>query len=476
MGMSLPMKVGFKKLLIASVTLLNALFLPQPRVLAILRAFPGAEGAGAFATGGRGGVVYHVTSLADSGNGTLRSGIENASGPTTIVFDISGTIALQSQLVIRKPNITIAGQTAPGSGITVTGDVFSVSSSSSNHTQADNTIIRYMRFRNGQPAVNQKDAFNITAGRNVIVDHVSASWGGDENLSVTKSADNVTVQWSFNTEALNANNHGYGSLIAPETQGARYTFHHNLYANDAGRIPRAGSRNFATDFVFDYRNNVAYNWGTQGNWGGWAVVGGNPNEETVDFNFINNYYIAGPNTISSFYQNTALSSNFVTSRIHQSGNKIDSNRNGMLDGTDTGWNMIRGAYTQRPTPFPIFPLYAVTTETADEAYNSVLNEGGANFPARDAVDLRVIAGVLNQTGRIISDESGVGGLPMLPVVIRPTGFDIDSDGMPNAWEIAQGLNPNNASDRNGIGAGGYTNLEIYLNSLVAVPEPGRSCC
>ena len=168
-----------------------------------------------------------------------------------------------------------------------------------------------MRFRVAtDPVSNSKDSFSISGGSNIMVDHVSSSWGSDENLSVTGKANNVTVQWSLISEALNGNSHGYGSLIAPETQGTRITFHHNLYANNDGRIPRAGSRLFATDFVFDYRNNVAYNWGGQGDWGGWAVVGGNPNEETLDENFINNYYIAGPSTPSTTARTTAVSSNF----------------------------------------------------------------------------------------------------------------------------------------------------------------------
>ncbi|MEZ6071265.1 MAG: hypothetical protein R3C10_13580 [Pirellulales bacterium] len=464
-------KFGTRLATVALVVIFSTLMLAHDGVATELLAFPGAEGAGAYATGGRGGSVYHVTSLADNGDGTLRRGIENANGPTTIVFDVSGTIELQSKLVIRKPNITIAGQTAPGSGVTVSGNVFSVGSSESNHTQADNTIIRYMRFRNGQPAANQIDTFSITGGNNVIIDHVSASWGSDENLSVTKGSNYVTVQWSLITEGLDARGHGYGSLIAPENPGTRYTFHHNLYANNSGRIPRAGSRDYARDFLFDFRNNVAYNWGGAGDWGGWAVVGGDPNEERVDFNFINNYYVAGPNTPVTFYSQTALSSNYRTSRIFQSGNKIDSNHNGVLDGIDTGWDMIRGSYSQLSSPLAVDPMFAVVTETADEAYYSVLRGSGATFPVRDEVDQRVIAGVLDQSGRIIREAADVGGLPTFPFVMRPLDFDTDGDGMPGYWEMEHGLDPDDPDDRNDIGKGGYTNLEIYLNSLVAVPEP-----
>lgn len=440
--------------------------------LAVLVAFPGAEGAGAYASGGRGGDVYHVTSLADSGPGTLREGVNTASGPRTIVFDIGGTINLASRITVNSPNITLAGQTAPGNGICV--------ANFRSRIQLDNTIVRYMRFRLGSDPVSAPDdSLTISGGNNIMIDHVSVSWGSDENLSISNSANNVTVQWSLISEGLNADGHGYGSLIAPTLPGTRYTFHHNLYANHLGRVPRAGSRDFAQDFVFDYRNNVNYNWGTSGDWGAWGVVGGNPNEEYLDENFINNYSIAGPNSNSIFnsmYRNTAVSSNFATSRFYQSGNLIDSDRDGTLDGTNTGWGMFRGTYTQMTMPFPIDPAKAVTTESAANAYASVMKNVGATFPVRDAVDTRVIAGVMNQTGRIINTMADIGNFPTsaYPTVSRPAGFDTDQDGMPNTWEESNGLDPNNAADRNltTLSALGYTNLEMYLNNLVALPASG----
>lgn len=444
---------------------------------AVLPAFPGAEGAGAYATGGRGGEVYHVTSLADSGPGTLRTGVIGSTVPRTIVFDVGGTINLLSPMEIRAPNLTIAGQTAPGNGICITGD--RVSLASANGFVPNNVVVRYMRFRNGSDPINDADdSFSMNAGNTIMIDHVSASWGSDENLSITGSANNVTVQWSMITEALNGDNHGYGSLIAPETQGVRITLHHNLYANDDGRTPRAGTRLYASDFVFDYRNNVNYNWGTRGDWGGWGVVGGgSDNEETLDENFINNYSIAGPNTTTTTTRNTAISSNFATSRFYQSGNLIDSNRNGAVDGSNTEWSMFRGTYTKMTSPFPIADDKAVTTESAADAYANVLNNAGANFPVRDTVDTRVIAGVRNQTGTIPNNMSSIGGFPTAayPTTTRPTGYDTDLDGMPNAWELLQGLDPNSAADRNFISPSGYTNLEVFLNSLVtSVPEPATA--
>lgn len=463
---------GCRRSALACVLALLATCFFADNGLAVLVAFPGAEGAGAFATGGRGGDVYHVTSLADSGPGTLREGVNTGSGPRTIVFDIGGTINLTSRLNINHSDITIAGQTAPGNGICV--------ANYRTRILFNNTVVRYMRFRLGSDPINAPDdALSITNGTNIMIDHVSASWGSDENLSVTSGAYNVTVQWSLISEGLNADGHGYGSLIAPEIPGTRYTFHHNLYANHLGRVPRAGSRQYAQDFVFDYRNNVNYNWGTSGDWGAWGVVGGDPNEEYLDENFINNYSIAGPNSNSIFnsmYRNTAVSSNFATSRFYQSGNLIDSDRDGTLDGTNTGWGMFRGTYTQMTTPFPIDPAKAVTTESAANAYASVMKNVGANFPVRDAVDTRVIAGVMNQTGRIINTMADIGNFPTsaYPTVSRPAGFDTDQDGMPNTWEDMNGLDPNNAADRNltTLSALGYTNLETYLNNLIALPASG----
>ena len=171
-----------------------------------------------------------------------------------------------------------------------------------------------------------------------------------------------------------------------------------------------------------------------------------------------------------------MSSNFATSRFYQSGNLIDSDRDGTLDGTNTEWGMFHGTYTQMPSAFPIDPTKAVTTESAASAYASILKNVGANFPVRDAVDTRVIAGVANQTGRIINTMSDIGGFPTsaYPTISRPAGFDTDQDGMPDAWEAMNGLDPNNAADRNltTLSALGYTNLEMYLNNLVAMPASG----
>ena len=428
-----------------------------------IRAFPGAEGAGAYATGGRGGGVYHVTNLADEdggGNaipGSLRFGINSATGPRTIVFDVAGNIELTGKLNVKKPNITIAGQTAPGGGICIKNYHLSL--------EANDLILRHLRVRTGYGPNNGNttdDSLQIGSGTNIIVDHVSTSFGGDENLSATRQCFNVTVQWCVISESLNYASHAYGSLIAPELSGTRISWHHNLYANNLGRTPRAGSRLFATNFVFDYVNNGNYNWGTSGDWGGWAVVGGNPNEEAVDFNFIGNYSIAGPNTTTTTAQRAALSSNFATSRIYQFGNLIDTNRNTIRDGANTGFGMIRGTYTQMASPFPIAASNAITTTDAVTAYYQVLSGAGANL-VRDTSDLRAVNNVRYQTGSIITTNTQVGGWPTLAPGTGPK--DSDGDGMADYWELAVGLSTNTPDGNLDLNGDGYTELEAYLNWL-----------
>ncbi len=214
-------------------------------------AFPGAEGFGRFASGGRGGDVYHVINLNDDGEGSLRHGIEHASGPRTIVFDISGNIELTSRLSVKKPNITIAGQTAPGEGITLRGQAL--------YVDRDHIVVRYLRCRFGDISGAQSDAISITGGHNIILDHVSTSWSVDETLSCqSEDVDSLTVQWCMITESLRHSihekgSHGYGGIIG----GQRQSFHHNLYAHHSSRSPKVTGRRHCE---VDFRNNVIYNW------------------------------------------------------------------------------------------------------------------------------------------------------------------------------------------------------------------------
>ena len=414
-----------------------------------LRAFPGAEGAGAAAAGGRGGDVYHVTNLEDSGPGSLREGVRTAMGPRTIVFDVAGTINLNSRLSINRSFLTIAGQTAPGDGITVAGFPTVISN-------VNNVVVRYVRFRMGDlkcPAV-QDDALWVDNARDVILDHVSASWSVDETLSVTDS-DRVTVQWSLITESMKNSchekgAHGYGSLI--RYGSGVVTYHHNLYAHHDSRNPRLGD-NVGLDFV----NNVVYNWG------GEAGYSGADSEGSPRLNYVGNYLVAGPSTPAS--KRRAFSGGGVNTQIYQSNNFLDGDLDGARDGADNGWAMFTGTYTRREPARFAFPQ--VDTQDAQTAYERVLDTAGHSL-RRDSADERVVGEVRGETGRHINSQSEVGGFPFLNPGTAAT--DSDGDGIPDEWESHHGLNPTDGADGRAIAAGGYSNLEHYLNDLV--PAPG----
>ena len=414
-----------------------------------LRAFPGAEGAGANTVGGRGGDVYHVTNLNDSGPGSLREGIRTATGPRTIVFDVSGTIYLTSKLSINKPNLTIAGQTAPGDGITIAGWNTIISNTR-------DVIVRYLRFRVGD--VNcpgyQDDALSVDRSNNVIIDHVSVSWSADETLSVTES-DRVTVQWSFITESMKNSchekgAHGYGSLI--RYGNGQVTYHHNLYAHHDSRNPRVGD-NIGLDFV----NNVVYDWGIKAGYSGDATEG------TTRVNYVGNYLVAGPSTPAS-NRTRAFEGGSASTQIYQSNNLIDSNVNGARDGADTDWAMFVGAYTkQQPGRFD---FAQVETDDAKTAYERVLKLAGQSL-VRDVVDTRIVSEMRSDGGRQIDSQNQVGGWPQLNSAPAPA--DTDRDGIPDVWESEHGLNPSDPADARAISKSGYSNLELYLNDIVPVP-------
>ena len=416
-------------------------------------AFPGAEGFGAVSLGGRGGVVHTVTSLADSGPGSLRAAVE-ATGPRTVVFAVSGTIRLESPLRIRNGRITIAGQTAPGDGITLRDQPLVIT--------ADDVVIRYIRSRLGDESKVEADAVSIDRGHRIILDHVSASWSVDETLSVsnrsktgTAELDLVTVQWSVIAESLTRSHHakgahGYGSLVRG-SHGARYSFHHNLWAHHSARMPRPG--NFAEDgdhvgLTADFRNNVFYDWGGK-------ESGYNADKQAVSrYNFIANAYIPGPSSRGRM----AFKERSAGAQSHFAENS--------MDGTVPAdpWSLLDPApapANRLPSPVEAAP---VTTDTAARAVERVLAHAGAANP-RDAVDARIVAQVRDRTGRLIDSQREVGGWPDLTSTPAPT--DRDGDGMPDAYETARGLNPadpaDGAVDRDGDG---YTHLEDYLNSLV----------
>jgi hypothetical protein len=438
-----------------------------------LLAFPGAEGEGMYVSGGRGGDVYHVTNLNDIGAGSLRYGLDNApAGGRTIVFDVSGMITLSTYVGVNRSNITIAGQTAPGMGICIRDYGMGIG--------ADNVIVRHMRCRPGDaqkgPGKFTEDALGISASH-VIIDHCSASWGIDENLSFnTSSGHDVTVQYCTISEGLDqtglyhgqwepnyypggSKHHSNGSLIKPMTGNALVTYHHNLWSQNNNRTPALGTYHPDQILKADIRNNVIYNNNRHGY--------GSEESNYIEFNYVGNYIIAGPETYSTWMERAFDANATNHFRIYQSGNKVDSNLDTVRDGTDTGWAMFSGSWTALGSPVSMRP---VTTQTVDEAYELVLNTAGAFFWNRDSVDARLISNVRNMTGEVIDSQSEVGGYPTIPAVSRSADWDTDMDGMPNFWELVYGTNPNVADNNGDMNSDGYTNLEDYL-AYAAVPEP-----
>lgn len=410
-----------------------------------LPAFPGAEGFGYAAVGGRGGEVYHVTSYELTGPGTFHDALTTAGEtPRTIVFDISGEITIPKIVVKGKSNITIAGQTASGDGVTIRGNNI-------RFIDCNDIVIRYVRFRMGKLSFND-DSMYFEDCQNVVIDHSSFSWGTDEVLSI-KSKDydnpkskNITVQWSMISEGLLT--HSMGGLIEMNT----ISMHHNLYAHNNDRNPK-------TKGQIDFVNNIVYNWG------GFPYVAGGESGTKGYGNVVGNYFVAGKNSSDPEYAIVRGNENYS---VYIDNNRIDSNKNGILDGNDTGTGLIEA---EKPSVVvkERFEYPPVHTQDPEVAYKHVLNHVGASL-VRDAVDKRVISDVRNQTGVIIGDENDVGGFPQLKKGKAP--LDSDRDGMPDHWELAKGFDPADPEDRNGdANNNGYTNLEEYLNELAAPGFP-----
>ncbi|TXC71639.1 pectate lyase [Sphingomonas ginsenosidivorax] len=417
-------------------------------------AFPGAEGAGRTALGGRGGKVMIVTTLADHGPGSLRAAVE-AKGPRTVVFAVAGTIQLEKPLRIREPRITIAGQSAPGGGITLRDQPLEVS--------ADDVVIRYIRSRLGDESKTESDSIWILGGRRIILDHVSASWSVDETLSASANYTrpgegyyDLTVQWSIIanslTHSLHAKGeHGYGSLIRGG-RGSRVSFHHNLWANHEARMPRPG--NYSGPDVdpdgawFDFRSNVFYNWG-----GGRS--GYNADKASLArYNFVDNSYVAGPQSKKpiAFDESNSLA------RAYFAGNSM----NGAIPADP--WSLVTGVQAPGYRLTAPVEMPPVAADPAASSYAKVLAKAGASH-ARDSVDAAIVAGVRDRTGHQIDSQRDMGGWPVLAAGTAPV--DSDHDGMPDAWERRHGLDPardDSASDAN---RDGYTALEEYLKGLAS---------
>ena len=422
-------------------------------------AFPGVEGFGKYTVGGRGGKVIEVTNLHDAGPGSFRAAV-SAKGPRTVVFRVSGTIALESELKIREPYLTIAGQTAPGDGICIKNYQVNFDTSQ--------VIMRYLRFRPGDEKGKEQDAFG-GAGNQIVVDHCSASWGVDETFSINKAA-NLTVQWCLVSESLyhslhKKGNHGYGGLWG----GPGGSWHHNILAHHSSRNPRASGN--VDSGLMDYRNNVIYNWGFNSAYGG----------ELWPRNWINNYYKSGPATDDKvrgriFLQKDPRGKMFAAGNFVAGFPAISAdNWNGGINFAPDGEATEKTLRVDRP-----FVVAPVTTQSAEVAYGLVLAQAGASL-VQDAVDRRVVEEIRTGTATfgasykgggkgIIDSQKDVGGWPELRSL--PAPVDTDHDGVPDVWEQAHGLNPQDPADGpRSTTPGGYSNLERYLNSLVLTSEP-----
>ncbi len=436
-------------------------------------AFPGAEGFGKYTTGGRGGKVAVVSNLDDDGPGSLRDALK-VKGPRTVVFAISGTIHLTSRLLIPA-NTTIAGQSAPGDGICIADHPVSLG--------GDNIIVRYLRIRMGDRYQNKgmvdgagsDDAFGGTRRSNIIVDHCSLSWSTDEVFSVY-AGDSTTLQWNLISEPLNYSyhfekgdkdfeHHGYGAIWG----GRHLSAHHNLFAHCNSRTPRFdGIRNCPEENV-DYRNNVIYNWGGNNVYAG----------EGGTYNLVNNYYKYGPATNNKIKFQLLnpydKAPQIPYGKFFVDGNYVD----GSYDVSRNNWTGVKLKDNDVPQSQvkleAAFPVVAITTQSAQDAFAAVLKSAGAILPKRDTLDERIVKDVKNRTGGFIDVQGGyphgtpyeqtVNAWPVLKTL--PALIDSDKDGMPDGWERKNGLNPNDPADATAYTLDKqYTNIEMYLNGLV----------
>lgn len=461
--------------------------LPQAEI----PAFPGAEGGGKFSFGGRGGKVIVVTNLNDDGPGSLRAACEQG-GARIIVFNVAGIIRLKTPLIVRAPYITIEGQTAPGDGICIAGETVWINT--------HDVVIRYMRFRRGETNVGRRDdAIGGNPVGNIIIDHVSASWGLDENMSMyrhmyndstgkieeKRGTVNITIQNSIFSECLDTWNHAFGSTLG----GENCTFMRNLWADNAGRNPSIGWNG-----IFNFVNNTVFNWVHRSTDGG---------DYTAMYNIINNYYKPGPSTpknepigyrILKPESGRSKLKYHVYGRAYVNGNIVEGNDRVTKDNWDGGVQIEEmpnaGEYKDAMKWNKPLPMPELTILPTMEAHSYVLANVGAMLPVRDAVDTRIIEQV--KTGKInyiqgvklpttqfkhrrlpidsykqgiITDPIQVGGYPQY----KGTPYkDSDNDGMPDEYETRHGLNPKNAADAAEITKNGYANIEVYLNSVVNV--------
>lgn len=409
-------------------------------------AFPGAEGFGAWTRGGRGGRVIAVTNLNSDGPGSLREAL-TASGPRIVVFHVGGTIELEERIKITEPYITIAGQTAPGGGISIrskgnTTDLITVAT--------HDVIVRYLRLRPGPGGDSRAITASLGDTHDVIIDHVSASWGVDENITTWYDVHDITIQWSLIGEGLHNSTHSEGAHSKGMLLGSEGSYnisvHHNLYVHNDERNPR-----IKTDGLVDFTNNVIYNYGDSAGW------------ITNDFgalivNFVGNYYKPGPNSVPDLYEldidrlSDGKLAVFVEGNLGPNRTQDDQPQDAIVKADDH--EFLTAKRHKAPT---------ITTTSAQTAYEQVLAGAGATLPERDEVDRRLVADVVNGTGAIIDHPDQVGGWPIIANGVTPT--DEDGDGMPNIWEENHQLNPRLETDGSAdADHDGYTNVEEYLNN------------
>jgi len=394
-------------------------------------AFPGAEGFGAYATGGRGGDTVHVTNLNDSGPGSFREAVSRPN--RTVVFDVGGVITVNSQIALSD-NLTVAGQTAPG-GIVIFGGGISISK----HT---NVIVRYLTVRSGIKTARGAKSLSIMDGSNIILDHLSIGWGRWDNAGFTGKCTDLTMQNCMIEEAIK--DQQFGMLI----DGARrVSVIRNLWIDNHGRNPKGKGD-------LQYINNVIYNWGNQGFGGGHSGAPWNQD-------LIGNYMIAGPDSNDKFF--SFLTANDI---VYSEGNFVDLDKNGVLDGRPwTQQDVTTETATAATKPFNAPEVQPHVTSAQKAVADAIA--GAGNSLHRDAVDQRLIE-QLKSFGKLGSNpnaETDVGGMPPSPPRTADV-TDTDGDGMPDTWERAHGLDPQNPSDAQTLAEGKYTHLEIYLTSLV----------
>ena len=419
---------------VSFLALCALIFAPQAQALP---AFPGAEGFGADASGGRGGSVYFVTNLNNSGSGSFTECVKQSN--TTCIFKVGGVIDYgTNELVISGNNLTIAGQTAPG-GITIKGALEEGNNSALVNLQGTNIIIRHIAIRGGG------DPLRLVGAKNIILDHISLSWATDENFGGTAGSENVTVQWSLMGEGII----GHSKAIILTTAANKFSFHHNLFAHNEERHPRlqTGQVEFINNIIF---NHLAG-----------SIIEPRSGHEFVpiQLNYIGNFMIAGPALSQGdtwYNKNLSIKGDVAV---------FEQDNNHGYAGTPVG---TRNSFSMS---------YPITVDASSSIKDKILQKAGAFHFSRDAVDTRIV----NETSQGIKNPGYSSSYPTISEVRWPnytsqqtTVVDNDNDGIPNSWETAHGLNPDNGEDGKQFSNSGYSNLELYINELAQgenVPVP-----